>query len=119
MAVPPMQRLLRPPRLPDDLSGLRLAPARQRAADHRAVPIVPSGLDQDPARVRIAGFRQRTPPVGLAGGVLAGDQPQVGHEFPGPAEALSPRSRPGAPSPTACRRRESSAATRRGPDTAP
>src|SRR5262252_10156157 len=88
MAVAPMQPLLRPPRLPDDLIGLRLAPARQRAADRGAMAIVPGGLDEDPARVRIAGFRQRTPPVGLAGGVLARHQPQVGHELPGPAEAL-------------------------------
>src|SRR5262245_6952208 len=57
MAVATMQTLLRPPRLPHDLIGLGLTPARQRAADRGAVPIVPTGPDQDPPRVRIAGFR--------------------------------------------------------------
>ena len=43
MAVATMQTLLRPPRLPDDLLGLGLAPARQRAADR-------GGLDPSTSR---------------------------------------------------------------------
>jgi hypothetical protein len=74
MAVTPMQPLLRPPRLPDDLLGLGLAPARQRAADHGAMSIVPGGLDEPAAGGRVAGFRKGATPLGLAGGVLARHQ---------------------------------------------
>src|SRR5436309_14603619 len=79
---------LRPPRVADDLVGLALAAVRQRAADGGSVPIVPGGLDQDPPGVTVAGFGQRSAALRLARGVLARHEPEVGHEFARPAEAL-------------------------------
>jgi hypothetical protein len=88
MPVAAMQALLRPPRLADDLVGLPLAAARQCAADGGPVPIVPGGLDQDSPRVTVAGLGQRAAALGLAGGILARHEPEIGHEFARPAEAL-------------------------------
>src|SRR5205809_660122 len=88
MPVAAMQALLRPPRVADDLVGLALAAVRQRAADGGSVPIVPGGLDQDPPGVTVAGFGQRSAALRLARGVLARHEPEVGHEFARPAEAL-------------------------------
>src|SRR5437667_8742860 len=88
MPVAAMQALLRPPRGADDLVGLARAAVRQRAADGGSVPIVPGGLDQDPPGVTVAGFGQRSAALRLARGVLAWHEPEVGHEFARPAEAL-------------------------------
>src|SRR2546427_1222603 len=88
MPVAAMQALLRPPRVADDLVGLALAAVRQRAADGGSVPIVPGGLDQDAPGVTVAGFGQRSAALRLARGVLARHEPEVGHEFARPAEAL-------------------------------
>src|SRR5256886_1060115 len=88
MPVAAMQALLRPPRVADDLVGLALAAVRQRAADGGSVPIGPGGLDQDAPGVTVAGFGQRSAALRLARGVLARHEPEVGHEFARPAEAL-------------------------------
>src|SRR5439155_539988 len=88
MAVAAMQALLGPPRLGDDLVGLSVGAARQRAADGGPVPIVPGGLDEDPPRVTVTGFGQRAAALALARGILTRHEPEVRHEFARPAEAL-------------------------------
>src|SRR6266481_3260707 len=88
MAVAAMQALLGPPRLGDDLVGLSVGAARQRAADGGPVPIVPGGLDEDPPRVTVTGFGKRAAALGLARGILTRHEPEVSHEFARPAEAL-------------------------------
>src|SRR5207247_1561818 len=53
-----------------------------------SVPVMPSRLDQDPPRVTVARLGQRAAALGLARGILARDEPEVGHELARPAEAL-------------------------------
>ena len=83
-----MQALLRSPRLAHDGGGLPLSPAGERRADSGAVPIMPRGLDEDAAGMRVPRFGQRPATLGVPRGVLAGHQAEIGHEFTWPAEPL-------------------------------
>src|SRR5712691_2275216 len=88
MTIAPVQSLLRTPRLSDDGRRLPVAPGGQRVAHRGPMPIGPGGLDEDAPGVRVAGFGQGAPALGLARGILTRDQPQVGHQFPWAVEAL-------------------------------
>src|SRR5439155_20971946 len=88
MAIAPMQPLLRAPSLRDDGWRLPLAARGEGVADRGAMPIVPGRFDEDAPGVGVAGLGQCTAALRLPRGILARDQPQVGHEFPRPTEAL-------------------------------
>jgi hypothetical protein len=68
--VPPVEPELRLPRLREDGFGLALAPAREGGAQPRRVAVVPGRLDQNPPRVRVAGFGDAAPPLPIARRVL-------------------------------------------------
>src|SRR5438552_6303430 len=88
MAIPTVQTLLRAPGVCDDVAGLALAAPGQHASDPRRVTVVPRCFDEDATRVRVAGLRQRPSTLHVAGGVLAGNQPKIGHELARTAETL-------------------------------
>ena len=52
------------------------------------MPGVPGGLDEDPPDVGVARFRDAPTPFLIPGGGLAREEPDIGHESPGVAEAL-------------------------------
>ena len=61
--------------------------ALERFTDRGAAAVVPGCLDQQPAGVRGAGLGDRPEPALAAGGVLGGDDPEVGGELVGMIEA--------------------------------
>jgi hypothetical protein len=72
----------------DDRRGLAVTPLDERAADAGAMPIVPRGLDEDPAGMGLAGLRDGAASFRLSGGVLARHEAEIGHEFAGALEPL-------------------------------
>jgi len=54
--------------------------AFERSADGRASSVAPGGLDEHVSAARVAGLGDGPLSSSVAGGVLAGHQPQVGHE---------------------------------------
>src|SRR5579863_8747767 len=69
-------------RLPGASIGLRTA-----VGSAGPVPVGPGGLDQQPAGVMVAGLGDVPAVALLAGGVLGGDDPQPGAQFPWVSEA--------------------------------
>src|SRR5713101_4429837 len=88
IAITPVQALLRTPGLADNLPGLPLTPRGQRVADSGPVAIVPGGLDEGAAHVRVASLGQRSPTLRVAREILTGHQPEIGHELPRTLEPL-------------------------------
>jgi hypothetical protein len=87
MTIAAMQALLRAPGVAEARGRLPMASAGQGPTEDGTVAIVPGRFHQHAPRVRVAGLGQGTPTLALARGVLAGDQPQVGHERSRPLEA--------------------------------
>ena len=74
-----------------DLAGARVLGALSTGeahADRGAVAVVLGGLDHEPAREPRARLGDRPAAGALPGGVLGGDDPQVGGELGGMGEAL-------------------------------
>ena len=82
-----VQPALRAPGDVDDLGCLPALAALERLTDDGAAAVVVGGLDQQPAGVGGAGLGDRPEPALSAGGVLAGNDPEVGGELVGMIEA--------------------------------
>ena len=72
----------------DDLGRVSALAVLERLSDGGPATVVPGGLDQQPPRVRGARLGDRSQPALGAGGVLAGNDPEVGGELVGMIEAL-------------------------------
>jgi hypothetical protein len=59
MTVASVQALLSLPRLAQNRSRLARAPSGEGPGDGRAMPVVPSRLDEDPSSVAVAGLGER------------------------------------------------------------
>lgn len=79
---------LRAPGDVDDLWWLVALAFLERAADAGLAAVVVGGFDQQPPRVGRAGLGDRSLTALLAGGVLAGNDPEVGRELVGVIEAV-------------------------------
>ena len=88
MPIAVVQPLLRPPGMTDDDRGLTTTPLGEGAADAGTMAVVPGGLDEDPARMRVAGLRDRPAPFRPPDEYSLGTSAQVGHELAGTLEAL-------------------------------
>src|SRR4051812_48439501 len=77
----PLPDVMQPPlRLPRQRQHLRFAvelAAREAARDPRRPPVVPGGLDQQPAGVLAAGLGDRPAPSALSGGMLGRDDAEM------------------------------------------
>ena len=69
VAITPVQPVLRAPGFGDQRGRLPGGMARKALAQGGPMAIVPSGLDEDAARVRVAGLGQGAASVTFAGGV--------------------------------------------------
>lgn len=68
-------------------SRLALAPLAMRPADTRRVAIVPRALDEQAPHMRVAGLRDRPPPLAHPAAGLAWREPEVGHQLPRAAKS--------------------------------
>ena len=71
----------------DNLGWLPLTAAFEDERGGRIMAVVPRRLDQEASDMTVAGLGDRTAVLPVAGGVLGGDQPEVGHERARGAEA--------------------------------
>jgi hypothetical protein len=83
-----MQPLLCAPRLGDDGRRLIGGMTSQSVAERRTMTIMPGGLHEDPASMGVAGLGESAASVPIPRRVLAGHQPQIGHERPRTAKTL-------------------------------
>ena len=83
-----VESALRAPGDVDDLGCLPALAALERFTDRGPAAVVVGRLDQQPPGVGGAGLGDRSQPPLRAGGVLGGDDPEVGGELVGMIEAL-------------------------------
>ena len=80
LTEPSTEPLLRLVRNRHHVAGLAFAATGERDADGWPVLIMPRGFDQYAAHERVAGARDAAAPMRVATRVLAGHEPEVGHQ---------------------------------------
>ena len=82
-----VEPVLRLPGMGDDGGRLPVLSLLELLAHGGSHPVVPGGLDEHVATSTVAGLGDGAPALAVAGGVLAGDEAEVGHELSGSLEA--------------------------------